>query len=126
MRQGFRMTPLALRLQQLVKWLILLLILKVVSSVVLGYVDYFPPNFQASFLLGREAYFYGSYQFAFYPHLIAGPLSIVLGMLLLNNQLRRRFPGWHRLGGRIQVVNVLGVVVPSGLWMACLRQGEKL
>lgn len=112
------MTPLALRLQLLVKWLILLLILKVVSAVVFGYVDYFPPNFQASFLQGREAYFYGSYQYAFYPHLIGGPLAIVLGLLLLNAQLRRRYPAWHRLGGRIQVVNVLGVVVPSGLWVA--------
>lgn len=40
------MTPLALRLQLLVKWLILLLILKVVGAVVFGYVDYnfSPPN----------------------------------------------------------------------------------
>jgi hypothetical protein len=36
-----------------------LLIVKVTLSVILGYRDYLPPNFDADFLLGRESYFWG-------------------------------------------------------------------
>ena len=54
-----------------------LLILKVTLSVVVGYRDYLPPDFNSDFLLGREAYFYGAYRWAFYAHLISGPMSLV-------------------------------------------------
>jgi len=36
-----------------------LLIWKVTASVVIEYRNYLPPNFEATFLLGREEYFYG-------------------------------------------------------------------
>jgi hypothetical protein len=95
-----------------------LLILKVVSGVVLKYGEYFPPNFESDFLRGRELYFFGSYQWAFYVHIAAGPLSLVLGLILLSERFRLRFPKWHRSLGRIQVLDVLFLVTPSGLWMA--------
>jgi hypothetical protein len=95
-----------------------LLILKVTGSVVLQYRDYFPPNFQSDFLRGREAYFQRSYQWAFYVHLAGGPLALVLGLVLVSERFRLRFPKWHRRLGRIQAVAVLFVVAPSGLWMA--------
>jgi hypothetical protein len=94
------------------------LILKVVAGIVLKYGDYFPPNFESDFLRGRELYFSGSYHWAFYVHIAAGPISLVLGLLLLSERFRRRFPKWHRYMGRIQVVDVLFLVAPSGLWMA--------
>ena len=77
-----------------------------------------PPDFASVFLEGRERYFWRSYYWAFYSHIISGPCSLVLGMLQLSDQFRGRFPKWHRLLGRIQVACVLLIVAPSGLWMA--------
>ncbi len=53
-------------LQRVLTLLTGLLILKVTVAVMLGYVNYFPPNFDADFLRGRERYFFGAYQWAFY------------------------------------------------------------
>lgn len=100
-----------------------LLVLKVTVGVVLKYGDYFPPNFNSEFLQGRDAYFSGSYQWAFYPHIASGPLSLMLGLILIGDRFRLHFPKWHRVLGRIQVLNVLCVVAPSGLWMAYYALG---
>jgi uncharacterized membrane protein len=95
-----------------------LLICKVTAAVVIGYRNYLPPNFDSDFLHGRESYFFGAYQWAFYTHIASGPVSLVLGMLLISERFRCRFPAWHRRLGRVQVVCVLLMVAPSGLWMA--------
>src|SRR5262249_36011955 len=87
-------------------------------AVMTNYPDYFPPNFESDFLLGRDKYFFGAYQWAFYPHLVSGPISLFLGLILLSDRFRMRFPQWHRILGRIQVFCVLLVLVPSGLWMS--------
>jgi hypothetical protein len=94
-----------------------LLIFKVTVVVILGYHNYFPPNFNSEFLRGREDYF-SSYQWVFYPHIASGPASLIFGMILINKQFRLRFPKWHRFLGRIQVASILLLVAPSGLWMA--------
>jgi hypothetical protein len=94
------------------------LILKVTASVVSNYYNYFPPNFSSDFLRGRELYFFGPYQWAFYTHIIAGPVSLVLGLMLIAERSRSRFPRWHRYLGRLQVAVVLLLVTPSGMWMA--------
>jgi hypothetical protein len=101
-----------------------LLVLKVTLSVVLGYRVYFPADFRSDFLLGRESYFWGAYAGAFYAHILAGPITLVLGLVLLSQQFRARLPGWHRRLGRVQGVLVLGLLVPSGLWMAWYAQAE--
>jgi hypothetical protein len=95
-----------------------LLIFKVTLSVVIGYRQYLPPDFGSDFLLGREAYFFGPYRWAFYAHLLAGPASLVAGTILLSERVRQRVPKWHRRLGRLQVVCILLVLVPSGLWMS--------
>lgn len=97
---------------------VVLLICKVTIAVMLGYSNYFPPNFQSDFLQGRDGYFFGAYQWAFYPHIASGPAALFLGMLLISERFRLRFPKWHRRLGRVHVLNVLFVVSPSGLWMA--------
>lgn len=94
------------------------LIFKVTVGVVLNYHNYFPPNFEFDFLRGRELYFSGSYQWAFYTHIASGRISLVLGMILVSEQFRLRLPAWHRYLGRIQGMGVLLLVTPSGLWMA--------
>ena len=94
------------------------LILKVTTSVVSNYHNYFPPDFASDFLRGRELYFLGVYQWAFYTHILSGPVSLILGLILIGERSRARFPKWHRYLGRVQVVCVLLLVTPSGLWMA--------
>jgi hypothetical protein len=95
-----------------------LLVVKVAINVVLGYRSYLPPDFNADFLLGREAYFYGPYRWAFYAPCAAGPFSLLAGTLLVSESFRRYAPRLHRRLGRVNMVVVLLVLVPSGLWMA--------
>lgn len=99
-----------------------LLILKVTGSVLLKYRDYFPPNFDSEFLQGRESYFWGSYRWAFYTHIAAGPVSLLLGTVLISDRFRRSVPKWHRRLGRFQGLTVLFLVAPSGLCMAYRAQ----
>jgi len=105
-------------LRRLVVGAAVLLVAKVTVSVVLGYRSYLPPDFNADFLLGREAYFWGAYSRAFYTHLLAGPLTLIVGTILVSERFRRLAPAWHRWLGRMQVGCVLLFLVPSGLWMA--------
>jgi Predicted membrane protein (DUF2306) len=100
-----------------------LLVIKVTASVVLNYRSYFPPDFQSDFLQGRDTYFFGNYQWAFYTHITASPGTLLLGLVLINERFRVRFPRWHRRLGRVQAVIVLCLVVPSGLWMAYRAAG---
>jgi uncharacterized membrane protein len=96
----------------------LIVIAKVTLEVVFGYRRYLPPDFTADFLRGREAYFHGPYQWAFYPHIASGPIALVLGTLLVSDRFRLRWPSWHRALGRVHVANVLLLVTPSGLGMS--------
>ncbi len=98
--------------------LLCVLVLKTTLSVLIGYRDYFPPDFRSDFLLGRDAYFFGPYRWAFYVHIISGPFVLLNGLVLLNGTFRQRFPAWHRRLGRVQIVCVFLFVSPSGLWMA--------
>jgi hypothetical protein len=99
------------------------LILKVVTSVVSGYHNYFPPSFASEFLRGRELDFLGVYPWAFYTHVISGPVSLILGLILIWERTQGRLPKWHRYLGRFQVAWVLLLVTPSGLWMAGYAAG---
>lgn len=98
--------------------LTVLQICRVTVAVVLNYRNYLPPDFEADFLYGRQSYFWKGYHWAFYTHLASGPTSLILGLILLSDQFRLRFKGWHRLLGRIQAMNVLLLLTPSGLWMS--------
>ena len=98
--------------------ILVLFVLRVVAQVVGTYQDYFPPNFDSDFLLGRESEFYGSYQLAFNVHVTSGPLALLLGPCLLSSTIRKRWPRWHRRLGRFQCVLVLVFVAPCGFWMA--------
>jgi hypothetical protein len=108
-------------LQRALTFLAVVLIVKITVSVLLGYRDYLPPNFDNDFLSGREAYFFGAYRWAFYAHLFAGPASLVLGLILVSERLRLRWPKWHRSLGKVQAAIVLWLT-PSGLWMAWYAQ----
>lgn len=106
------------RLQFVLRLAVCALILKVTAAVVLNYRDYLPPDFNSDFLRGREEYFRGGYQWAFYAHIAAGPWVLVLGMLQLSDRFRRRYARWHRNLGKVQIACILLVLAPSSLWMS--------
>ncbi len=108
---------------RLVKFLLALLICKVVLLTAFSYRDYFPPDFRSDFLRGRESHFFGLYSFAFYAHILSGPISLAMGLLLINQRFLRKFPLWHRWIGKSQLVCVVLGVVPSGLWMSWYAMG---
>ena len=56
-----------------------LLFAKVLLEILYEYRWYFPANFEAAFLIGRQDSFVGLYRAAFYAHVISGPLAILLG-----------------------------------------------
>jgi uncharacterized membrane protein len=94
------------------------LILRVLASILANYPDYFPPNFDSLFLQGREATFTGAYPAAFYVHIFSGPIVLCNGLILLSEYVRRRHGGWHRVLGRVQVVVLLLLVLPSSVVMS--------
>ncbi|TWT78076.1 hypothetical protein Pla123a_08650 [Posidoniimonas polymericola] len=94
------------------------LVCQTTVRIVLGYGDYFPPNFRSDFLLGREGTFFGGYQWAFYAHIVSGPFCLSSGLALLFERAwapRRRL---HRLVGKAHMIGLLFVMAPSGLWMS--------
>ncbi len=97
---------------------VVLLILRVTIGIISNYPDYLPPDFDAEFLRNREGYFWGIYAWAFYTHIVSGPLAIVFGLVLLSGNIRSRWPGFHRWLGRVQGLMVVGVLAPSGLVMS--------
>jgi hypothetical protein len=100
------------------RWLAVVLILRVLVLILANYPDYFPPNFNSLFLQGREAMFRGAYRAAFYLHILSAPLVLFNGLILLSEYFRRRYRGWHRWLGRIQVVVLLVFVLPSSVVMS--------
>lgn len=98
-------------------------IAKVTFSVILNNRQYFPPDFRSDFLLGRQAYFYGVYQYAFFTHVVAGPISLMLGLVLVSKWFRAQWPVAHRWIGRTQVTLVVFVVAPGGFLMALRAVG---
>ncbi|MBX9585388.1 MAG: DUF2306 domain-containing protein [Gemmataceae bacterium] len=112
-------TPVRYRiLTAALRWLAVALVLRVLVAVLLNYPDYFPPNFDSLFLQGREATFAGLYRAAFYAHILSGPVVLAGGLVLLSGHVRRRYGGLHRRLGRVYVVVLLAVVLPSGAVMA--------
>lgn len=94
------------------------LLAKVLVSIVLEYVNYFPPNFDAVFLIGRKETFQGIYPPAFYVHILASPIALVVAAYLMLSGRWRTHGPWHRRLGKFQLGLVVGLVVPSGLVMA--------
>jgi len=82
------------RSQTILAMAVCALILKVTAVVVMNYRDYLPPNFESDFLQDRSAYFWDGYHWAFYTHIVAGPWTLIAGMVLLriSPEITSRFP----------------------------------
>jgi uncharacterized membrane protein len=94
------------------------LILQTLAATLANYPDYSPPRFDSLFLQGREATFTGAYPAAFYIHIFSGPIVLVNGLILLNDSFRRRHRTWHRYLGRVQVLVLLFLLLPTSVVMA--------
>ena len=94
------------------------LIVKVLFNITSNYPSYISADFTAEFLSGREDHFSGLYRWAFFTHIMSGPITLILGLVLFSDGFRVRLPRWHRILGRIQVACVLLLVTPSGLGMS--------
>ncbi len=105
-------------LSMVLRWLTVILILRVLAAILANYPDYFPPNFDALFLQGRQATFTATYRAAFYVHIFSAPVVLCNGLILLSETFRRRQRGWHRFLGWVQVVVLLVFVLPSGVVMS--------
>jgi uncharacterized membrane protein len=105
-------------LTTVLRWLAVLLILRVLAAILANYPDYFPPNFDSLFLQGREATFTGAYPPAFYIHIFSGPVVLFNGLILMSETIRRHYGGLHRFLGRVQVVILLLFVLPSSVVMS--------
>lgn len=105
-------------LTTVLRWLAVVLILRVLVAILANYPDYFPPNFASLFLQDREATFGGAYRPAFYIHIISAPVVLFNGLILLSEYVRRRHGGWHSWLGRGQVVVLLLFVLPSSAVMS--------
>jgi hypothetical protein len=99
------------------------LIVKTIAKTIWDYRLYVPPDFASEFLRGREGHFRGVYQWMFYAHILAGPVALLLGLLLIVERARPRLPAWHRRLGWFQVGCVVLLVAPTGLWMAFYAAG---
>lgn len=91
---------------------------KVLLAILAKYPGYFPPDFETTFLIGRQKSFFGIYAVAFYAHIIAGPVVFLAASFLMFSGHRSAGGRLHRITGRIQVTLILAVIVPSGLIMA--------
>lgn len=105
-------------LTTILRWLAVVLILRVLVAILANYPDYFPPNFDSLFLEGREKTFHGLYRAAFYLHIVAAPFVLLGGLVLLNDSFRIRHANWHRWLGRTQAVLLLAIVLPSSAVMS--------
>lgn len=105
-------------LTAVLRWLAVVLILRVLASILANYPNYFPPNFDSLFLQGREATFHGAYVAAFYVHIFSAPFVLFNGLVLLSESVRRRHGDWHRWLGRVQVMVLLVFVLPSSVVMS--------
>ncbi|GAB5406154.1 MAG: DUF2306 domain-containing protein [Aureliella sp.] len=101
---------------------LLILALKILLGIVAEYHRYLPPDFASAFLIGREPYFFGSYQIAFYLHIAAGPPSILLCVaLVLSGAYQGFVPSmarFHRRVGNLLWPIVIFILAPSGAFMA--------
>ena len=102
--------------------LLLLLFCRVMFLIVAEYTNYFPPNFNSDFLLGREDRFYGVYSVAFYIHILTSPIALLASTFLMATGTLKKFAGrWrgvHRSIGKLQVLLILVAVAPSGIVMS--------
>lgn len=93
----------------------MLLGLRILLRILFEYRWYFPPNFTESFFLaGHTTDFAGLWKLGFYVHILASPIVLLLAVFLQWKRSRRNL-SLHRYLGRVQMLLIFLLLVPSGL-----------
>lgn len=93
----------------------ILLGLRILLGILYEYRWYFPPNFTESFFLaGHTTDFAGFWKVGFYVHILASPIVLLLAVFLQWKRSRRNL-SLHRYLGRVQMLMIFLLIVPSGL-----------
>ena len=108
---------------RLVKALLALVILFVGALTILKSFDYYQPDFNRGYLIGRSDYFHGIFKYGLYAHIIATPLVILIGTLQIFLRYEYRFPKLHRWAGRIYGGLILAFAAPGAIVIAAFALG---
>ena len=93
----------------------MLLGMRILFRILFEYRWYFPPNFTESFFLaGHTTDFAGIWKLGFYIHVLASPIVLLLAVFLQWKRSRRNL-SLHRFLGRLQMLLIFLLLVPSGL-----------
>lgn len=105
------------------KLLFFLLLNSFNAFIVLAGVSYFNPDFSTGYLQGKEALF-DSYWFpvGLAAHAASAPIALFLISLLVIFRIERT-PKTHRLLGKISLIVLLALVVPSGWVLSYYAMG---
>ncbi|MEL7147749.1 MAG: DUF2306 domain-containing protein [Bacteroidota bacterium] len=81
-------------------------------------VDYYSPNFEKGFLIGKSEIF-PFYKILLYSHIIGAPIALMTGLFQFTFQQSRQ----HRKMGLLYVISVLFLAGPGGLGMSFFALG---
>ena len=86
--------------------------------IILKSIEYFSPNFEEGFLIGKSGIF-PIYKLFLYGHIIGAPIALLTGLF----QFSYRNSGLHRRIGLIYIFSILFLAGPGGLGMSFYALG---
>lgn len=102
-----------------IRWLLGIIVFLLVVSLSLNALSYFNFNFTYGFLrLKQTAIATGWYLPAYYAHVLAAGLILVLGLFQLRTTISLRWRKLHRLLGQCYAYGILFFAAPGGLVMS--------
>lgn len=106
-------------IKTVIRWLLGIIVLLLVISLSLNALSYFNFNFTYGFLrLKQAAIATGWYLPAYYAHVLAAGLILVLGLFQLRTTISLRWRKLHRFLGKCYAYGILFFAAPGGLVMS--------
>lgn len=106
-------------IKTVIRWLLGIIVLLLVVSLSLNALSYFNFNFTYGFLrLKQAAIATGWYLPAYYAHVLAAGLILVLGLFQLRTTISLRWRKLHRFLGKSYAYGILFFAAPGGLVMS--------
>lgn len=106
-------------IKTVIRWLLGIIVLLLVVSLSLNALSYFNFNFTYGFLrLKQAAIATGWYLPAYYAHVLAAGLILVLGLFQLRTTISLRWRKLHRFLGKCYAYGILFFAAPGGLVMS--------
>src|SRR4030095_9023846 len=93
-------------------------------AITLSSLVYFNPNERATFIIEKLPLpSENLYVLALRLHVLAAAFALPGFLSLTSKTLRTRFPGFHRRCGRLVGILIMGVLAPSGFYLAFFAKG---